>query len=73
MKYAKNISLLIPCLLYAIYTSAQGGGITPPPPPPPPPPPGLSIDQNIFILIIIALIFGIYLIYSKTLKIKTPN
>ena len=38
----------------------------------PPPPPGLPIDENIFILIIIALIFGIYVIYCHKLKTKTP-
>jgi hypothetical protein len=38
----------------------------------PPPPPGLPIDENIFILIIIALIFGIYIIYGHRLKTKTP-
>ena len=37
----------------------------------PPPPPGLSIDQNLFILMIIALLFGIYIIYKHSLKRKT--
>ncbi len=36
------------------------------------PPPGLPIDENIFILIIIALLFGVYVIYSHRLKTKTP-
>ena len=38
----------------------------------PPPAPGLPIDENICILIIIALIFGMYVIYSHKLKTKTP-
>jgi hypothetical protein len=38
----------------------------------PPPPPGLPIDENIFILMIIAILFGIYIIYSFKLKTKTP-
>jgi len=38
----------------------------------PPPPPGLAIDENIFILVLIALFMGIYIIYSFELKQKTP-
>ncbi|MBC7749672.1 MAG: hypothetical protein H7Z76_14055 [Methylotenera sp.] len=38
----------------------------------PPPPPGLAIDENIFILLLIALFMGIYIIYSFKLKQKTP-
>jgi hypothetical protein len=38
------------------------------PPPPtgkkPPPPPGLPIDENLFILVLIAILFGIYIIYN---------
>ncbi|NGY36453.1 hypothetical protein FQU23_002890 [Flavobacterium sp. XN-5] len=37
---------------------------------PGPPPPGLPIDENILILIIIALLFGIYIIYNHRLKTK---
>jgi hypothetical protein len=55
----------------------MAGNPAPPAPNPfgrkkPPPPPGLPIDENIFILIIIALLFGIYIIYSHRLKTKTP-
>ena len=46
-----------------------------PPPAPtyrkPPPPPHLSIDENIFIVVLIALLFGIYIIYNNRLKTKT--
>ncbi|WP_426095191.1 hypothetical protein [Flavobacterium sp. DSR2-3-3] len=38
----------------------------------PPPPPGLPIDENILILMLIALLLGIYIIYSFKLKQKTP-
>lgn len=45
-----------------------------PPPAPtyrkPPPPPHLSIDENIFIVVLIALLFGIYIIYNNRLKTK---
>lgn len=48
----------------------------PHPPPPtgkkPPPPPGLPIDENILILLIIAVLFGIYIIYNYHIKTKTP-
>ncbi|MDD5149671.1 MAG: hypothetical protein PHC28_04230 [Flavobacterium sp.] len=38
----------------------------------PPPPPGLPIDENLYIVFIIALLFGIYIIYKYQLKIKKP-
>ena len=48
----------------------------PHPPPPtgkkPPPPPGLPLDENIIILLMIALLFGIYIIYNHSIKTKTP-
>jgi hypothetical protein len=44
----------------------------PEPGPPVPPPVGLSIDENSMILIIIALLFGIYIIYKNRVKTKTP-
>jgi hypothetical protein len=49
----------------------------PHPPPPngkkPPPPPGLPIDENLFIVLILAVLFGIYIIYKYQLKTKTPT
>lgn len=36
------------------------------------PPPGLPIDEHIFIVMILAVLFGIYIIYSYRLKAKTP-
>ena len=37
---------------------------------PPPPPPGLSIDQGVVVLVIVALLYGIYCIYSFRKKVK---
>lgn len=48
---------------------------TPPSPRrPPPPPPGdrVPIDENLMVLLIVALLFGIYIIYKHRLKQKTP-
>jgi hypothetical protein len=42
----------------------KGGG--------PPPNPGLPIDQDLVILLIIAVLFGVYVIYKHQLKQKTP-
>jgi hypothetical protein len=39
----------------------------------PPPPPGLPIDENLFIVLILAVLFGIYVIYKYQLKTKTPT
>ena len=36
----------------------------------PTPPPGLSIDENIFILLVVALLFGTYIIYLSYIKTK---
>ncbi|WP_290864484.1 hypothetical protein [Flavobacterium sp.] len=48
----------------------------PKPPPPvyrkPPSPPGLPIDENIFVLVIGAILLGIYIIYRHQLKTKAP-
>jgi hypothetical protein len=38
----------------------------------PPPPPGLPIDENLIVLFLIAILFGIYIIYNHKLKTKTP-
>lgn len=53
---------------------------TPPTPPmrspgavTPPPPPGFPIDENIYMLLIVALFLGIYIIYDNKLKTKTPT
>ncbi|MCI4444241.1 MAG: hypothetical protein JHC39_12130 [Lentimicrobium sp.] len=38
----------------------------------PPPPPGLPIDDGIYIVFILALLYGIYIVYNHQLKTKTP-
>jgi hypothetical protein len=39
----------------------------------PPPPPGLPIDESLFVLLIIAIFFGIYIIYNHQFKTKNPT
>jgi hypothetical protein len=38
----------------------------------PPPPPGLSIDDNLFVLLIMAILFGIFIICKCHIKTKAP-
>lgn len=38
-----------------------------------PPPPGLPIDLGVYVVFILALLYGIYIIYSHQLKTKTPT
>jgi hypothetical protein len=45
--------------------------VLPAPLPPPPPPPGLPIDENIFCLFTLAVLFGIYIIYTRKIQNKT--
>ena len=60
------------CFIIFFFSIIAKGGPPPPPPPAPPPPPLLPIDENIYIVMIIALLFGIYIIYNNRLKTKTP-
>ena len=39
----------------------------------PPAPPGAPIDDNILFLLLIAVLFGIYIIYKQNIKTKTPT
>jgi hypothetical protein len=39
----------------------------------PPPPPGLPLDNGLYIVFFIALLYGIYIIYNHQLKTKTPT
>lgn len=41
-----------------------------PPPVPPPPPPGLSVAENIIILLLAGAIYGVYQFKKKDLKSK---
>ncbi len=38
-----------------------------------PPPPGLPIDENIYILLIMGILFGIYIIFRFQSKTKAPR
>jgi hypothetical protein len=74
MKVFKNVFFIIITFMLGIFNAIADG---PPVPSPmgrrkPPPPPGLPIDENIFIVMIIAVLFGIYIIYSHRLTTKTP-
>lgn len=75
MKITKKIILTVLMFLYGVLDMFCK---TEDPPTPstykkPPPPPGLPIDENIYILLIIALFLGIYIIYNHKLKTKTPT
>ena len=76
MKIVPNKFYFFIAFLFGKFYSIAGNGGPPVPNiagrKKPPPPPGLPINENIFILIIIALIFGIYIIYDHRLKTKTP-
>jgi len=57
-------------MLTALTTYAAppaGGG---PPPPTPPPPPGLPIDGSIVLLVIVAIVYGIYTLNKFKLQSK---
>lgn len=76
MKTVKSKFFLIIIYLFGVmHTFAKPN---PPHPPHPnktndPPPPGLPIDDNLFIVLIIAILFGIYVIYNHNIKQKTPT
>lgn len=74
MKFFKSVFFILMILVLSIFNAFASG---PNPPSPvgrrrPPPPPGLAIDENIFTMMLIALLFGIYIIYSFKIKQKTP-
>ena len=54
-------------------TAGNGSSSGPPSPTgkTPAPPPGLPIDDNIMVLFIIAFLFGIYIIYTNSIKDKS--
>lgn len=75
MKITKKIGLTLIVTLFGIVELFSKGN----PPPPPnnqkqmaPPLPGLAIDDNIYLLILITMLFGVYIIYKHTLKTKNP-
>ncbi len=54
----KNFLASILFVLISFVCEAQIDGT--PPPPMPPPPPGLPIDDYVYILVIVAIVYGIY-------------
>ena len=74
MKFFKIVFFSVMIFVLGIF-NAFAADIVPPSPTArrkPPPPPGLPIDENILILMLVALLFGIYIIYRFKLKQKTP-
>ena len=73
MKIIISKLLIIMTYLLGIFNTFAA----PNPPPPngkkPPPPPGLPIDDSLFLLLIIAVLFGVYTIYKCQIKTKTPT
>lgn len=65
--------------IIVIYLFGISGALAAPHPPPPnngkkpPPPPGLAIDENLYILLLFALIFGFYILFIHKQKTKTPR
>ena len=79
MKIASKIFFNLIVFLFSTVNAFAGGSNGPPQPPPtgrmaatntPPPPPGFPIDQDVVILLIIASLYGIYVIYSFRKKVK---
>ena len=82
MKRTKEIILTLTVFFLGIGDVLCKSEVPPPPPPTsrvtavsafPPPPDGLPVNENIFILIIIAILLGVYIIYNHNLKTKTPT
>lgn len=75
MKTIKSrVFFILVCLFEVMQTFAAPN----PPQPNPnkttddPPPPGLPIDTGIYVFFILALLYGIYIIYIHNQKTKTP-
>lgn len=75
MKVALNIFYVL--IVFLFCTMEVIAKATPPAPtgkinngPAPPPPPGLSIDKGVAVLVIVALLYGIYCIYCHRKNVK---
>lgn len=74
MKFFKSVFFT---LIIFVLGMMNAFAVNPVPPSPvgrrrPPPPPGLPIDENILTMMLVALLFGIYIIYNFKIKQKTP-
>lgn len=63
----KNINLLLMTALCLLITNAMFSANTPPPPPTPDPP-GLPINQNLIILLLVAVVYGYFTLAKKYKK-----
>ncbi|PVW15197.1 hypothetical protein DDV96_07255 [Marixanthomonas spongiae] len=70
--YMRPQIVFIVSLALSLFSNVAGFGQSisersgpPTPPPPGPPPPGLSVDNNILLLIAIGLMLGIYFLIKK--------
>lgn len=71
MKAISNFFLILTIFLLGVTSTYAGHH----PPPPnngkkPPPPPGLSIEENIYLALFIAILFGFYILYNYQLNKK---
>ena len=72
MKTVANKPIFVMLYLFGIITTFSQTPPEPDPQGPPPPPPGEPIDEHIFILILLGILLGIYIIYRHKLKTKAP-
>ena len=70
MRIYKKYFFTVLTFLFGVFDAIAIG--PPSPMKKPPKPPKMPIDENIYILILIAILFGIYIIYNHRLKTKTP-
>jgi hypothetical protein len=57
-------------VIFSVFSCITVFAQDPPPPTPPPPPPGLSIDQDVVVLLLFALLYGIYTVCRFHVKGK---
>lgn len=72
MKIVQKNALCFILFFFSIFSVIANGNPPAPTSRKPPTPPILPIDENIYVVMIIALLFGIYIIYNFKIKQKTP-
>ena len=70
--FSKSCYAILALIFFSATAFAQGS-MQPPPPAPPPGPPGVPIDNNILILLFLAVGLGLYKIHQFKNYKKTPN